>query len=427
MEDNTFVKSEDTYNRILENLKQRANRINDGKINCIPFPFKRFSNEVPGIEQSKYILVSANTKVGKTKITDYMFLYNAVDYAYNHPDKLRIKIFYFTLEISADEKYRQFISHMLYTKSGHKIKLAPKDLKSIDSSNPLKPEILELLQQKEYVDYFNYFSSNVLYISDIRNPTGINKFCRDYAQNNGINHYKKQFITDKVTKQVSEIDILDYYEQDDPDEYRIIILDHISLISPESGNTLHESITKLSSDYFVKLRNNYHYTIVVVQQQSAETESLDSFKMNKLRPSVSGLGDCKLTSRDCDLMLGLFSPYRHNIAAYEGYDISKFKDKIRFLEVIINRDGDSNLLTPLLFEGAVDYFKELPVPTNTTAMDEVYKYLQQTNKKITTALFGYRVKNNNKYGKNISNCAFWIWQNIFNCTNTRIRSHRVRP
>ena len=79
MEDNTFVKSENTYDRIQENLRQRADRIKDGKINCIPFPFKRFSNEVPGIEQSKYILVSANTKVGKTKITDYMFLYNAVD------------------------------------------------------------------------------------------------------------------------------------------------------------------------------------------------------------------------------------------------------------------------------------------------------------------------------------------------------------
>lgn len=355
---------------------------------------------------------------GKTKVTDFMYLYNAVDYAYNNPSKLKIKIFYFTLEISTDEKYRQFISHMLYTKSGGKIKLAPKDLKSVDASKPLKPEVLELLHQKEYVDYFNFFSSNVLYISDIRNPTGINKFCRDYAHNNGTNHYKKQMITDKVTKQVSEVDILDYYEQDDPDEYRIIIVDHISLISPESGNTLYESIAKLSSDYFVKLRNNYHYSIVVVQQQSAETESLDNFKMNKLRPSVSGLSDCKLTAKDCDLMLGLFSPYRHNIAAYEGYDISKFKDKIRFLEVVINRDGDSNLLTPLLFEGAVDYFKELPNSTNSEEMVEVYKYLQQTNKKVTIALFGYKANNNNKYGKNISVSSKWFWKNIFNGNNS---------
>ena len=421
MEDNTFVESSETYERILSDLKSRADRIKDDKINCIPFPFKRFSGEVPGIEQSKYVIVTANSKVGKTKITDFMFLYNAVDFAYNNPNKLRIKIFYFTLEISADEKYRQFISHMLYVKSGGKIKLSPTDLKSIDSSKPLKPEILELLHQKEYIDYFNFFSSNVLYISNIRNPTGINKFCRDYAHNNGKNYYKKQVVTDRETKKTFEVDILDHYEQDDPDEYRMVILDHISLISPESGNTLHESITKLSSDYFVKLRNNYHYTVVVVQQQSAETESLDSFKMNKLRPSSTGLGDCKLTSRDVDLMLGLFAPFRHNIAAYEGYDITKFKDKIRFLEVIINRDGNSNLLVPLLFEGAVDYFKELPNPTNTDAMAEVYKYLQQTEKKVTIALFGYRV-NNNKYVKNFNIGKNWLWEKYINWRNSRIRN-----
>lgn len=63
MDSNTGIKSEDTYNRILENLKERADRIAHNKINCIPFPFKRFSREIPGIEQSKYYLISANTKV----------------------------------------------------------------------------------------------------------------------------------------------------------------------------------------------------------------------------------------------------------------------------------------------------------------------------------------------------------------------------
>jgi len=412
-----------TYHRILNNLQERAERVNSGKINCIPFPFKRFCKEIPGIEQSMYYLLSASSKIGKSKLTDFLFLYNAVEYAYNNPDKLRIKIWYFSLEMNPDEKYRQFISHMLFKKSNGKIKLSPKDLKSTDSNSPLKPEILSLLRQPEYEDYFNFFINNVVYISDIRNPTGITKFCRDYASNNGTTHYKKQLVTDKDTKEVKEIDIMDYYIQDDPDEYRIVILDHISLISPEAGKTLHESIVKLSSDYFVKLRNNFHYTIVVIQQQAAESESLDSFKHNKLKPSLANLGDCKLTARDCSVAIGLYSPYRYGIASYEGYDITKFRDKIRFIEVLANREGEGNLITPLLFEGAVDYFKELPLPSDAIGMNAVYRYLDGGTINTSSAFMVNKINLKNKIynEQNIGTCKEWFWQKYKSWRDSRIK------
>lgn len=407
-----------TYDRLINNLEDRATKITSGKINCIPCPFPRFRNEFPGLEQSQYVIVTANTKVGKSKITDYLFVYNSIDYAFKNRDKLRIKIFYFTLELSADFKYFQFISYMLYTKSNGKIKLSPKDLRSTNSDKVLSPEILNILKSPDYEEYFNFFNENVIYISDIRNPTGINKFCKNYAVNNGTIVTKKQKVVNKITKQTEEIEIMDYYVPDDPDEYRIIILDHISLISTESDMDLHSSIVKLSSDYFVKLRNDYHYTIVVVQQQAAATESLDNFKMNKLEPSVSGLGDCKLTSRDVNLMLGLFSPFRHGITSYNGYDITKFKDKIRFLSLILNRDGESNTICPLLFEGAVDYFKELPLPSNTQEMNLVYKYLSNEPKTITTLFL--------LNGKNINTRKNRFWKINLHWRNSRIRNKWVK-
>jgi hypothetical protein len=64
-------------------------------------------------------------------------------------------------------------------------------------------------------------------------------------------------------------------------------------------------------------------------------------------------------------IIGLFSPYRHKIRYYPGpssknsYDITEYKDHIRFMEILGGRDGGSGELIPLYFHGAVNYFEEL--------------------------------------------------------------------
>jgi hypothetical protein len=41
----------------------RRQRILEGKLNCLPIPFKRFREVFPGFEQGKYIIITANQKV----------------------------------------------------------------------------------------------------------------------------------------------------------------------------------------------------------------------------------------------------------------------------------------------------------------------------------------------------------------------------
>jgi hypothetical protein len=41
----------------------RRERVLQGKYNCIPFPFERFRKVYPGVEQGKYIIITANQKV----------------------------------------------------------------------------------------------------------------------------------------------------------------------------------------------------------------------------------------------------------------------------------------------------------------------------------------------------------------------------
>lgn len=109
-------------------------------------------------------------------------------------------------------------------------------------------------------------------------------------------------------------------------------------------------------------------------------ESLDNFKASKLKPSADGLGDNKLTGRDCDLMVGLFSPYRHEIPEYMGYNIKIMQDNIRFLEIVAGREGGGGVTCPLYFDGATNYFRELPKSDDTKGMNEVYEFIKKIRK-----------------------------------------------
>jgi hypothetical protein len=152
----------------------------------------------------------------------------------------------------------------------------------------------------------------------------------------------------------------------------MIIIDTINLIDCERGMSLKQSIDKLSEYCAKYLRNRYHYSPIIIQQQAFDSESNDAFKIGKVRPSVAGLGDSKYTSRDANIVLGLFSPFRFGLTEYFDYDITRLKDHIRFLEVIVNRDGEMGGLLPLWFDGAVCDFRELPKSNDTQAMAKVY-------------------------------------------------------
>ena len=344
------------FDRVYEYLSYRRDRIDENKVNCIPFGLPRFEEILPGVEQGKMYGVTATPKVGKTQIGDKLFLYSPLMYAFENRDKVRVKIFYFTLEMSQEQKYQQFISFLLYMLSQGRIRISPTDLRSTPVDKPLPREILDLINTDRYKEYFEFFERSVTFIDSIRNPFGIYYIMRQYASVNGIQHKKEvDFVNNSTGKIETSKEIDDYYEPHDPDEYVIFIVDHLSLITPEKGESLRESMVKLSSEYCVRLRNKYKYIPVLIQQQALSQESNENYKLNKLRPTIDGLGEAKVTSRDFDVLMGLFSPERYGIPVYEGYDIKKFRDNIRFLEIMASREGGGGTLCPLYFGGYRDW------------------------------------------------------------------------
>jgi len=367
------------FNRVVQELETNKRLREEGKHINIPFPFQRFSKYVPGIQKGRYILVTANSKVGKSKITDNLFVYNPFFAVKNTHTDIRLKILYFSLEMSKEEKIKEAMSYFLYRKSKGKIREAPEVLSSQFDDYILQDHLLKEIQNLDEI--FKDFESKVEFIDDIRNPTGIYNYVKNYADSHGEMITKKVIwkIKDEYGKEVEVEKILnDYYKPHDPDEYVIIIIDHASLITPEriGGQTqsLQEAMSNLSSNYLVKMRNMWGYIPVLIQQQAAASESVENLKFKKLQPSLEGLGDSKVVGRDPDLILGLFSPFRHKIRDYEGYDMTILKDNYRELNVIANRRGPA-VSTNLYFDGAVNHFSELP-PIGSTELIKLYEKLQ---------------------------------------------------
>ena len=370
--------------RVLTNLRKRKEKIINGGINSIPSPFVRFSDDFIGIEQSSYYVVTSSTKGSKTQFSSFVFVFNTLLYAYHNPEKVRVKIFYYPLEETPEDIMTRFMSYLLYILSGKKIRVSPTELKSTKNSNPIDDNILDLLNTEEYSKIIQFFEDNVIFSSST-NPTGVYTECRRYAEEHGTVYKRKQKIKNDLGETV-EIEAFDHYEQSDPDEYRIIFYDHISLTSTERGLTLKQSIDKLS-EYFVLLRNRYKFSPVVIQQQSFAGEGLDAFKENKLRPTIANLSDSKYCSRDANVVLGLFSPFKHELPEYQKYDITKLRDNVRFLEVLVNRGGSPGGLVALYFDGAVNYFQELPRPENREELNRIYNYLEERRKRKQGNLF----------------------------------------
>lgn len=319
-------------------------------------------------------------------------LFEALLYLYKHPDKARMKVFYFVLEETPEGITNRFMSYLLFKID--KIRISPKDLRSTDSSNPVPEEILKKFESYPYKDLLEFFEKTFVF-STTDTADGIFAECQQYAKANGTIHYTHFKYKDEKGNE-HEGRNFDYYEPNDKFEYRIAVIDHCSLIRPRGGQKIKDAIDELSTQCAKYLRNRYKFTPILIQQQNAEKESNDSIKMGRTRPDKKGLADSSYTANDCNILLGLFAPARFGMSDYLGYDVKKLRDHLRFVEVVINRDGEMGGIMPLYFDGATNSFFELPLP-DSPDIEEWYEYAQKQYRERNKQKAFFVINKNRKF------------------------------
>lgn len=353
---------------ILNKVRQKKQRRRDGKFNCLPFKFARAKKRFPGFERGKYYLFSANQKVGKSKLVDDLFLH--------YPDELRksgkdihTKVLYFSFEESEEDKAFQMSCYSLYKKEG--LRMSPNEEKSLDREIP--DSIVAKLSDTEVINTVTRINKTVEYVDEPMNPTGVYKKVKQWLETLGHYNYCDGKVQDPMGNWVDGkvIDKTNRFTFNDPELYAIVIIDNYANLNTERGWNQRETIEKMSK-YCIELAK-LGLIMVGVQHQAQSQEGIENLKYSQVIPSVNGLGDAKTTARDAHTTLGLFSPYRFQIRTHLNYDITEFKDYIRFLYIIADRNGAVGTIVPLLFRGDVSTFEELPQPDKV----EILKAIKQ--------------------------------------------------
>lgn len=345
------------FNKILSKITENKELKESGKQLSITPPFPKWATMYPGFQKGRYHIYTANSGIGKTKMTKFFAITSVYNFIKKHPN-YKVKIWYFALEETIEQFWLSFVSVMLYEK--FKIELSPAQLASLGEFTLSNDELDKVRECQKYVDELSGF---VEVIDSIFNPTGIYKYIRSYFENPEIGEFEYTTINegkDKITTGYNHKEDIHYFT----------IIDHVSLVSVETVNgvkmDLWETIGHLSKEYLLKgFCKRFGITSILVQQQVAAQEKQEFYKgetiEQKLEPSLEGLADNKTTQREAHMVMGLFAPARYGITQYRGYDITKLKDKYRCIKILKDREyGLGNTYVHCYFNGANDFFEELP-------------------------------------------------------------------
>ena len=377
------------FKSIYDKLVVNKQNHDSGYYNCIPFMgMERLEMYLPGIEQSTYYLLAAASGVGKSKLARYLFIHNPIVFLENNPDSgIELDILYFSLEESKEKIILAEISKYLYSK--YNLVISIKQLASVGRYNVISSEDLAKVRLAEA--HVRKFLDRVTIYDNVRNATGIYKTVRNFAMTVGTYYDKdgKPLTPEEVMQVTGGIGEtykkVAGYKLHNPKHYVIVMTDHLGLLQPESGETLWQTMGKMSSNYNLHFRDKFGFIPVVVQQLAADKERVDSNFQgktieDKLEPTLDSLGDNKTIARDVNVALGLFDPARYKIDNHNGYDITRLKDRYRSMNIMKSRDGIANKKLPLFFNGAVDFFKEMPRTDNIDGMNRVFEYVNQLNR-----------------------------------------------
>lgn len=394
----------------IDELKALKEQKDKGIFSGIPLweGFPTLGDTIPTIDKGQVILNIAASGVGKSMITRHKDIIIPWLFIRKHPElEIDLKFVIFLLE---DEKKRfedYVISEVLFLEFG--IRVSPKRLRS-SYKESLSEDIIHKIEQVQPL--IDDLLNRCIIEDSTYNSYGIYKKCRMLSEEWGVHYYTdmikgentisraeynklktlpehlKDYSIEEL-KTSHDINPLEYkafykykrYVPYNPKQHIIAIFDNINCLNPdEKEKDLKTAMDNFMYGYLRKnLAKHWNWSCVAVQQNvgGAEEQSF-TYKgeniVEKLIPNLSMLGDSKLTQRAAHLIYALWDPSRYGITDFKTYNIGRLRDDVRFLFILKNNDGKSNLIIPLLFVGESSYFSELPSPSNMN--EKVYKAIE---------------------------------------------------
>lgn len=337
---------------------------------------KTVNKYINGTHRGRYILIGADSGVGKTTIADYMYVFSLWMAARQAGVKIYIK--YFSFEISSAEKKAKWVCYWI--KHKYRIEVSSDYIMGRIPGKPLTDEHFRMVLRGYAI--VEEMLKDITLIDNVLHPTGVlNRLIED--------HYEKIGTVIRDTpKEGKKKGMIRAYKPNDPSAITVAIIDHMALTHPEAGAQNAKQIMDRLSMYFVQLRNIFGTTIVAIQQFS--TNMMSAYREQKrsevaIQPQRLDFGDSTYTFRDADLVFGLVKPVQFNLSTYHGFHMKELGQYFIALHLMKNRYGPSDRIFPLFINPIVGRFYDMPTDPLSPALKFFYdesKRLEQYGNNI---------------------------------------------
>lgn len=356
-------------NHFIHQVEQGRQGMNIGIDNGLP----GVSKYLYGTHRARYYLIGADSSVGKTTIADFMFLLRAYMWCKLHGRKLHV--FYYSFEISKQEKSARWVSYFIKLKYNVDI---PSDYILGRIPNLMVSDAhMEMVRQAyRFVDEI---MSSIIFVEDPVNPT---RMFHDMVEH----HYEKQGTVQRgPSKDGKKKGPIRGYTPRPGTEWdmTLILCDTINLAMNEQGFDTKQTID-LWSKYTVALRNLFGTSACYIQQFNTEiTSTFRSAKKGEgpMAPQRIDFGDSRYTFRDADVVAGLLKPFQYDVATFHKYDVTKLLSYFIAMYLMKNRYGPSQRMLPLFLNPVSGVVCDLPLtPSVDLAMQPFYDQAVQLEK-----------------------------------------------
>jgi hypothetical protein len=358
---------------VLNVIKDNKKQLIEGHINCIPNPFKGLQKYYSGIFPGALIGLTAETSVGKTSLAKYIYVFSVADYilSLKNPSDLDYLCYWFGLEESVEEFDISIIQYAL-SKYHNKNKTQDELLSRID---PLDEETIKMIESSQVQDFFKLVKSFVLFDDTTSNPTGIYKKCREISLKRG------KHVNKTIETSTGPIEVYSHYEPTNPHEIVSVVIDNVNILEPEKNELgialdLSGSIDRMVNSYARKqMTKHWNWHVCCVQQQQMAAGDLNHIKAGRLEPEPQKLGDNIKVARSYQVIIGLFSPYKHKLANYYNYQILNsdkkegLEDCFRTVHICKNRFGRTGVAMPSFFNPKGFSFETICSPNDVNTLN----------------------------------------------------------
>lgn len=338
--------------------------LNEGLLTDPPM----FSEAINNIQKKMIYVVFAAPKAFKTKFVDSFFVLHPF---LKNPNK-DIEWDYFSFEIDRINKVADWIAFFFWT--DYKIKYSSNHI-LFRGIHKVKDEHLKLMDEilaKRIIPLMGNYNAKgekisqgkLNFVEDRENPTGVRNYLLSKIKLEGEVVYE-DYEMEEEGKTVKKKRLTGFHHSN-PEKYRIVITDHIRKLKRERGFNIKENMDKYS-DYQVSLRNIFGYTFVNIVHSNRAISDTSRVSLNEgkyLTPHLDDIKDSGNIGEDLSVAISLLNPEAYKIRNHFDYNVAEWQGMYRSLHLTASRDTEAPKDMALIGDGANNFFKALPSPTD---------------------------------------------------------------